>query len=270
MLKKLLFAALLLIFIGVGGSIISYSSSKNSSIISERQSIDFEKIAAIKINTVSTNVEVIASKKHKEAIIELEGKTNEANMPKLLVKAEDTQLIIALQEGTESKWINFSPNFAPSTLTLKLYVPEKIVDDIEFSSVSANLYVENVRSNTFKLSSTSGDIDGENVQFNKAQIKTISGDLDLEKILGEVAIKTVSGNITLTMTDLIHPMQIHSTSGDVEIIPANEPTDVTFKVKSVSGDINILEESNKSTAIGKGTSLVEITTTSGDISVESY
>lgn len=268
MLKKLVITALLLILIGVGGSIAFYNSSNNTTTINETQSIDYSTIDALQLDTISTDVEIIASKEQQEATIELIGKVKEANAPKLAVEVKGSRLVIDIQETRENKWFNLSPNFAPETLLLKLHVPEKLVHTIEFKGISADVYLENIHSNSLKLATTSGDIDGENLQFQTADIQTVSGDLELEKLLGEASITTESGDIYLTMADLIHPIEITSTSGDVELITSNEPTDVNFQVKSVSGDINLLGKYNESAVVGKGTTLVDIQTTSGDISVE--
>lgn len=270
MLKKLIIAALLLIIIGVGGSLIFYSSSNNSIEIKESQSIDYKNIDTIQINTVSTNIEVIASKEANEAIIELTGKTKEDNNPKLSVEVDGPELLIDIQEVTENKWFNVSPNFAPPTLTLKLYIPEKLVDKIIYNGIAANLFLDNVLANSLILSSTSGDIDGEKLQFKKANIKTVSGDIELEETTGELIINTESGDIYLTVSELIQPIHINSKSGDVDIVTSKEPKDINFKVHSVSGDISILDEYNKSTVIGKGLTLVEINTISSDIIIENY
>lgn len=271
MLKKLIITAILIIIIGVGGSIITYTSSNKSAEMNEIQSINYENIDSVQINSVSTDVEIIATKEQKNASIQLVGKTKEINIPELSVKAEGTKLVIDLKEGnTKNKWLELSPTFAPSTLVLKVYVPEKILNNIAYNSVSADLYLENMHANTIAFSNTSGDFDGRNLQFESATIQTVSGDVEIDELIGMIMITSESGDITMTMTDLIYPMQINSTSGDVEIVTENAPTDVEFKINSVSGNLNILNEFNKSTIIGNGTTLVEIQTTSADISVENY
>ena len=306
MLKKLIVAAILIIIVGIGGSILTYTATNKSIEINESQSTNYEKIDAIQINTVSTDVEIIASKDQSEAHIQLQGKTKQKKSPVLTVKEEGSKLIINVetQEGI-NQWFQLSPNFAPDTLALKLYVPEKLLNNITFVGVSADLYIENMQADTMSFSSTSGDIEAYTLQLGSAEIETISGDVEIDELVGDITISTTSGDIdgydlqsestkietnsgkiaiddlvgsvsvittsgdiTLGMIDLSHPIQIDSTSGNVEILTESEPTDVNFNINSLSGDINILDEYRGSAAIGKASTLVEIETASGDILVE--
>lgn len=82
-------------------------------------------------------------------------------------------------------------------------------------------------------------------------------------------ISSTSGDIELSMKDLIYPMQVESTSGDIEIHIENEPSDVAFQ-NSLSGDINIFDQYSGNTTIGKGSILAKLNTISGDISVVNY
>lgn len=271
MLKKLTVAAILLTILGIGGSVLTYTASNQSIDMNESQTINYENIDAIEIETISTDVEIIASNDQQDARIELKGRTNDTNPPVLSVKEQGSKLIIDLQsEKKDIQWFQLSPNFAPDTLALKVYVPEKLLNSITVGGVSADLYLDNIHAETMTFKSTSGDIDAYNLQFENAYIQTVSGDVGIDELVGKIAIKTTSGDISLAMMSLSYPIQIDSTSGDVELVTENELTDVKFKIQSVSGDINILDEYNGSTVIGNGTTLAEIETTSGDISVENY
>ena len=267
MYKKLTIVASLLIGIGIVGSIITFSSSNETMAVHESQTIPYENINSLSINVVTTDIEVFATEDSDEARIELIGETNELHQPKFSVEVDDTQLIIDVQPHTENKWFNFDL-YLP-TLTLKVFLPEKFIENLKIKSVSADLYLNNVQANTTKLSSTSGDMDGEKLFFEKAELNTVSGDVEIEEIEGAIDLETTSGDVSLTVKDLSDTIQITSVSGDVDIVTYNKPPDVTFNVKSISGDINLLDTYRENATIGKGSHLIKIKTTSGDIAVTS-
>lgn len=270
MVKKLLITALLLIVIGVVGCIFTFKSIIKTNEINEEKSIDYENIDAIQINTIATNVEIIASKDQTQASFHLQGKIKSSKKPQLSVKVEGTKLIVDLKEKSNNFWFQIGPNISSGTLKLKVYVPEKLLNTFAIDTVSGDLYIENIQTNTLTFSSISGDINGEKLQSENTTIESVSGEVEIKEITGKVNISSTSGDIELSMKDLIYPMQVESTSGDIEIQIENEPTDVAFQVNSVSGNIHIFDKYTGNATIGKGSILAKIETISGDISVDNY
>lgn len=271
MVKKLFIIAIVLIVIGVVGCIFTYNSAIKSSEIDESKSVDYENIDAIQINTIATNVEVIATKNQKEASFHLQGKIKGSKKPKLSVNVDGTKLIVDLEEKKGNTfWFMLGPNISSDSLKLKVYVPEKLLNSVAIDTVSGDLHVENIQARTLTFSSISGDIDGEKLQSEKATIESVSGEVKIKEIIGKIKVSSTSDDIELSMKDLIYPMQVESTSGDIEVRIENEPTDVAFQVNSVSGDINIFDQYNGNTTIGKGSILAKLNTISSDISVVNH
>ena len=146
MRKKLIYLSLLLIIIGVVGCFFTYNTTNNMTKVNQTQTIDGENINTISIETVTIDIEIIATKEQRTEI-ELIGNTDEKNIPQLSIKNEDGHLKIDVEEAGKNKWLNINVNFTPRTLKLKVYVPEKLIETIEFKSVSADVFLENVEAN---------------------------------------------------------------------------------------------------------------------------
>ena len=67
MIKKVSFLALLLLVIGVVGSIVTFSSLNNKVNVSEVQPIESGQITSLKIDTIATDVELITIQNEDEA-----------------------------------------------------------------------------------------------------------------------------------------------------------------------------------------------------------
>ncbi|MFD2130418.1 DUF4097 family beta strand repeat-containing protein [Pseudogracilibacillus auburnensis] len=108
------------------------------------------------------------------------------------------------------------------------------------------------------ISGTSGNITSENLEINELKINENSGDVALEftEFHSDVAVKTKSGNIKLALNN-------------------NEP-DIDLKTKTASGKQTItipIETTKQNDKViegksGNGTYLIELTTASGNISIQ--
>ena len=101
------------------------------------------------------------------------------------------------------------------------------------------------------------------------EINTVSGDVELVEMTGESTIESKSGDISLEDYDLTGPINVNTISGDIYIATLVEPKDVKYKVKTVSGDIDLYSTYNATAKIGTGALLVTLETISGDITMES-
>lgn len=264
MIKKVSFLALLLLVIGVVGSIVTFSSLNNKVNVSEVQPIESGQITSLKIDTVATDVELITIQNEDEARVELVGKTTERLQSKVVVKTDEEALTVEVR-SKKNKWFNF--DFYMPTLTLKVFIPEKLYDSVQINGVSTDISIQNIAAKSLTIETVSGDIDGEVLRFNRGKLKSVSGDVRLEEIEGEVEVNLESGDVSLFMNDLTKSVKVKTISGDIEVVSSKEPTDVTFDVSTISGDVNLFDKYNNSATIGNGSAVIELEATSGDISV---
>jgi hypothetical protein len=141
---------------------------------------------------------------------------------------------------------------------------------IEFSSLSAADYIE--------VKSVSGRITGDTLIANFISVDSVSGAVDLELLEvnrnGTVDISTVSGRIKLAKM-LTDTAIVKSVSGAIqsEITPSFDGK-IVVKTNNGSTDIKVAnalrEESNNRTqtfTMGKGNGLIELSSTTGRISL---
>jgi DUF4097 and DUF4098 domain-containing protein YvlB len=125
-----------------------------------------------------------------------------------------------------------------------------------------------------ELRSSSGD---ERVEYVSGDIKAraSSGDiwLDFQGLEGEVDAETSSGSITVL--NVSERTRLHSSSGNVEA-ELREDTSCDLSISTSSGDIDVdfpitvsgqMDEDRVEGTIGDGGPLIEIETSSGDVTV---
>jgi len=299
MVKKLSFIALLLVIIGGIGSAVTYGSVNKEVTIHETKPIENEIIQSIQVNVESTDIEFIPVPTMEEARVELVGRGAEKTIQKFSVEEVGQTLSISLQSKNE-KWFNF--NFYIPALTLKIFAPDKMYQQVNIKGFSSDILVEDLQSTKINLSSDSGDVKLENIASKEMAVKTFSGDIHMEKVQGAIETKTDSGDLYVqdapvtsfgaitfsgdiklnkingalnTKTDsgdvFISTSEISKDifsktfSGDIKIETEKEPTDVQFEVSTFSGDVNLFDKYQNNALVGKGIVLIQLETDSGDI-----
>ncbi|WP_449540390.1 DUF4097 family beta strand repeat-containing protein [Ferdinandcohnia sp. Marseille-Q9671] len=302
MAKKLSVVALLLFLIGAVGSAVTYGSVNQQVTIHEKKPIENENITSIQVDLDSTDVEFISVPSMDEARVELVGKGVETTTNDFSVMEDGQTLFVSLESNRE-KWFSFGFNF-PS-LTLKIYAPEKMYENVKVKGFSSDLLVQNLQSKTMNLVTDSGDIKVENIKSEKMNVKTFSGDihmnqvegvietetdsgdltvqdasvtsfdavtfsgdLELENIQGAITTKTDSGDVFISTSEITDDIHGKTFSGDIKIKTAKEPTDVTFEVSTFAGDVNLFDKYKHNAKVGEGTILIQLETDSGDITVK--
>ena len=299
MIKKLSLLALLLFFIGVIGSAVTYGSINNKITINEKKQIENENITSIQIDGDSTDVEFISVRSMDEARVELVGESVENTVNDFSVKEEGEILSISLQSENE-KWFNF--NLYIPILKLKIFVPEKMYNNVHVNGFSSDVFLQNLEAKSIEISTDSGDVKAENINSEKMTVKTFSGDvymehvqgaikavtdsgdlnvldapvksfdartysgmIKLEKVKGILTTKTDSGDVFISTSEISQSIHGKTFSGDIKIESVKEPTDVKFEVSTFSGDVNLFNKYNNNAKMGKGNVSIQLETDSGDI-----
>ena len=240
MRKRIIFISLTFIILGIVGYIFIYKPFNNQIEVREEKII--ENIDNISINTVSTDVNVVPSK-DSTVYVELLGNSNEKYVPKLVTTTNNHQLKVDVEDYGENKWFNLS------SLTLKVHVPQNLIDSFELNSISGNVAIQ--------------DVEAKRLKFN-----TNSGDMNFKYTLGDYTIETTSGNVEMHLKEISQPMTIDSESGNIQIKTNQKPTNATFTTKTLSGKVTIFDENHSHNIFGLGQNKIEIKSTSGNISID--
>jgi len=144
----------------------------------------------------------------------------------------------------------------------------------EMEATSGDLTIHELKSNSFSVDTVSGDLKISNLESQSAKTSTTSGDTKIDALIGGLDHNSVSGELSVRVDKLNNDFKASLVSGDVEIdIP--EESDIKMDLTSTSGDIEselplTFHGKRKRRATGKfgeGRLSLNVTTTSGDVSI---
>nr|WP_257215580.1 DUF4097 domain-containing protein [Bacillus pumilus] len=149
------------------------------------------------------------------------------------------------------------------------------LQDVTLKSTSGRLTAENFSAKRVEIKATSGRLAVSHIDAEDSDIGATSGRADIKDVKGQLQLGMTSGRLTASFDTIESPVFFHMTSGSAKF---NLPDDGDFKVqgKKTSGSINhsynfdqVDSEGRGFTGIrGKGTHLVDIEMTSGNLKLQ--
>ena len=138
------------------------------------------------------------------------------------------------------------------------------MNTLNLSTASGEINISNLNLNYLSLNSSSGDIDFNTMTvLNETKLNSSSGSITGSGALGTVNGSTSSGDIELKFKNSLSNTSLSTTSGSVALyIPKNLGYKINYD--TISGD---LDSSHKQLSSGDESSLININTTSGDLSI---
>ena len=135
------------------------------------------------------------------------------------------------------------------------------INSLSTFTSSGEIYMSNINLDYISLNSSSGDISLNNLFASDTKINSTSGEIDCIGNFGTLYSSSTSGDMNFSFTDSLKKSSFGSVSGDISL---NIPTQCGYKINyyTVSGDTSFSTLSN-----GNEEALIDIKTTSGDISV---
>lgn len=258
--------------------------------VDETEEHEISNIDNMYIKTVSTDINIIAASDNKvKAHFYGEISTNNEKIkPHLEVNDSGKKLNIIIEYP---KVLNLSIN---SNAKLDVYIPEKYINDISLSTVSGDVYIDKLKVDEFEYKTTSGSTKIEDLTCKESEFRSVSGDVKIKSLVseesdfnttsGEVYIDSfageleggsVSGSFNVNYKEFNNDIDIHTTSGDVELkFPKNAEFNLNFK--TVSGDFSnafpmkiIGKESSRNIegTVGEADNTIRIKTVSGDVEI---
>ncbi|MGA8941657.1 MAG: DUF4097 family beta strand repeat-containing protein [Thermoactinomyces sp.] len=259
-IKKISIFALILLLIGGIGSLLTFSSFKKATAVAEEKSLG-NNFSAVQINAKNIGVRIVPAKE-KTAKVRLHG--HEADTTHSFSAEVKGSVLSVEAEKRQQSWINI----APKVLILTVYLPEKQYETIHVNSGNGFIQAENVDVKNIKTQTANGWIKLNSITATDVNANTTNGQITLNDVKGKISGKTRNGQITMATERLDLPVQLTTDAGRILIQTEQEPTNVTFDVHTNAGKIDILDQYNGSTTIGKGENLIKLTTDRGMIKVE--
>lgn len=298
MIKKISIVALLLIAIGVIGSVATFATTtkKSAAITTE---IDDTSFTSIQIDVINTDIELIPAQE--QAKIEVVGRNAEKTNGQITIDRQGETLIIKADKQ-KRKWISFGFNYSPK---IKVFLPEREYDSIQVTATAADTYVQKVAGKNIDLKTTTGDIVGKSLNSNQINVNVTTGDIHLdemkgntstqtgtgdvilknvnasqvdastktgdillEKVSGQIQVETRTGDVSLRNDNIKDPVTGKTTTGDISIQAKEFPEDAQFNTATRNGDIIIFGQKKKIINNNHSGILFQLETTTGDITVK--
>ncbi len=133
-----------------------------------------------------------------------------------------------------------------NTTIIESSLDNLIIDTVNIKCISGDFKISNLESSNFIYSGVSGDLELNNSDTTNLSLKTINGDLYTQNInCHDIAsLSTVNGDIYMKKIEC-KKISFGSVSGDVDLDINNCCFDLGYSISSISGDININNETFK-------------------------
>ncbi|MBS4201884.1 DUF4097 family beta strand repeat protein [Bacillus sp. FJAT-49732] len=280
-IKIIATAALFLLLVGIVGSIATFKSMYQSEQISNEKIIE-QDFSNIMIDSNNSKIEIYPSNDSK-ATVELSGKVAKNLKYTFSADVKGDTLNVELKEKLR-KLFNF--DFFATSVTLKVYVPEKQYKSIE--SLSNNGYIKaeklntdefiietdngriqlkDINTSTISAKASNGMIDMNNIKATSVETKAANGKVNLNDVEGKIVVKVNNGRVSLTTNNLDRPIDIKSDNGEIIIKADKEPTNATIDVSVDNGIVDIFGQSNRNVVFGNGENMIKLVTHNGRITV---
>ncbi len=258
--------------------------------IDESKTFEAQGINKIYVDLVSTDIKVIPTDEE-EITVHLYGEVStnkDMELPSLVAYQSGDELRI---EIIQKKMIFFGINIWRTKLDI--YIPEDSIEVFKADTTSSDMDVSTLKVNEFEFNSVSGDFKGESLSANDIKLKSTSGDISLNDYTGDVDVDLISGDAVLENGGQNENIKIGTVSGDI-YIEQEDASNINVRVTSGDIEINLSEDAqfflnaktvsghientfpikitssgrrNLEGVVGSGEKQIDVSTTSGDISL---
>ncbi|MGE7906871.1 DUF4097 family beta strand repeat-containing protein [Peribacillus sp. NPDC094092] len=258
--KKLSIIALILLLVGVIGSLFTFSQVTNEETTTEEKTIS-EIVTDIQIDTDNAAVEIVPTK-DKETRIELVSKGMDVSKLDFTADVEGKKLSVQLKDRS-----TFSFGFHIQSIHLKVFVPDESYKSFVVESNNGKMQLSGLKSENLNVKSQNGRVELKDIMTEKVEVKSANGKVELNNVEGKLVGSSNNGKITLVTKDLDREIDFESNNGKIMIKTENEPTNTTFDVHVDIGRVDILGKYEGDAVIGKGENLVKLETNNGKIEI---
>ena len=250
---------------------------------------DIEGIKNIDIETPFVDVNIIPEKRE-DIKIHYNGYIKASYIPKLETnKSRHTLYIVAKKDNSNSYSVynsnlkldiyvpmDFKYNIRTTTSSGDIKISKLELMDLDLTASSGDVQIYDINLDNLSIETSSGEQELKNIKSQNSSFLTSSGDIEIYNFTGDINITTSSGDIHLDYKTFNNNVGITASSGDVKVIlPSNSNFNLDANTSSGEIESNFPVtitgklKNNLSGKVGNGTNSINITTSSGDISINS-
>ncbi len=236
--------------------------------INQKVEVGLDALEEIRVDVISSQVQVMREDRTDIEII-LEGSYKAVpayTPPRIETRVSGGILYINVEHA---KGV-----FSASHLSthLKVIIPESFNETVEIDSTSGDVKVSYGRFEKIAVQTVSGNIDLNAVESSFSNLKSTSGEIEVDRAVGSVDARSISGDIDVKFELLNAKSSFDSTSGDIKIsVPPDQGCMVDFE--TTSGTIETLLDMKSENMtdhllkgkLGDGAYALDAKTVSGDI-----
>ncbi|KAB8129529.1 DUF4097 domain-containing protein [Gracilibacillus oryzae] len=279
-LKMIITIAILLIVVGLTGSIFAYRISADT-VQTQTEEVNGQNITNIVLDAENEQVELIPTSDSK-IIIESEGKGSNSDVEFTVKENEDTLEIQT--EDNDFKLFTF--NVFNWTNHLKVYVPKKMYQSVQIEIDNGSFHMNDLSIKDVKIRAKNGKIvltdlittntaaeanNGaiklKNIDNEEIRINTNNGKIEMEEVQGDIIGKTDNGAISLVTGNLDRSIDLQTRNGSIYIQTEKDPTNTTFDTSTHNGRVNLFDNPDWPVVTGDGNHLIKLSTHNGNITV---
>lgn len=279
-IKRISIIALILLVVGIVGSLLTFKSMTQLQEVSEEKVIN-EAFTQMEILTDNAEVRILPTN-DPSAKLEISGNTRKNSKYNLSTNVEGSKLFIEVKD----KQLSFL-NFFPTLLSVTLYLPEKEYESLIVESDNGLIHIDtlqareinaktdngkmelrNITGNTVTTEVSNGTSDLINVVTSKVSVNSSNGKIILDGVEGDLYGKTNNGSISLDTSTLDRSIEFTTDNGRITIRTEEEPTNATIDASVDNGKVDIFGNSTNHTTIGDGENLIKLRTDNGGIRIE--
>lgn len=281
MIKKTSIVALVLLVLGIGGSMLTLDTQMAQSEMLEEKVVDTNDYHNIDIHTDNTEITILPTN-DESTKVELFGNDTKYD---LAANVEENTLKINVKTNRDKI---FSFDIFPKEIKLTVYIPRihyenisvkssngridvKEIEgtEIQLNTDNGNIQLNSVQSETVRLETNNGKVEMSDIVAKLLKIDSYNGKIKMKDIEGEIVGATSNGKISLQTNYLEQPIDLQSDNGKIEIESRNKPKHAILDLKTHNGKVTVFGESDWDTKIGNGENIIKITTTNGNITISS-
>lgn len=260
MIKRLSILALILLLVGIIGSLFTMKTQYNQAETLKEKVV--EKTDFTNIDIYTNNAEIIVlPTKDETAKIELLG---DPSRYELTSDVKDNTLKVNLKLKREKI---FSFDLFSSVQSLTVHIPQKVYENIQVESNNGRIELGDLEGNEIEVLTDNGRIELTNIAANLVKAKTNNGRIKMENIGGEIVGESDNGKISFITESLDQPIELQTDNGQIDVQSKNQPTNAVLDLKTDNGKVRVFGESNWGTVIGNGENIIKLTTGNGNITI---
>ncbi len=278
MFKKVFRLALVCFLVGAVGLVYYFQKNQTwysgMEPVNEQRTVQ-EQVKSLELDTATVDLDIVAGDRS-DIGVRLSGEVNRKRKDALRLITEmrgDGTLYIAVKEPNH---LGFS--FGPDhDLRLEVIIPNRELERITVKSNTGDVHASALTAGVSSFETDTGDLALEGIKGNHLQATSHTGDLQLRQIEAKVDVGNDTGDVKIIdLAELKQDITIQTATGDVSIDARNTPAAAQIDLMTDTGDVNVKwsgldyqekDESEVRATIGTGGPRIEVSSSTGDISI---